>query len=337
VSGAMRGSAHNYPAFVFAMFLFGAGVGMTRLNFSRVLSQWFPSKRLGMVNGISGAGSAFGAALSMGISASILGPFLNGWRNIVFLLGGLTFLLSIAWLLLIREGISDRRQVPGMMVVFKGLAYVLRLKTIWVLSFISMLLFGHAQSWTSHMPGFFESSYGMTTAAAGHLVSLSLFGAVVASIIGPTVSDRIGLRRRVMMIACVIGGVTNILQGSFLGPVLYVILLVMPFGMGTISPLLYTVPFELKGLRPAIAGSAVGMVFMFQNLGAFIYPVLSGKLIDLFGPNYYPYFFAQALAFAVSFFLILRLLPETGPRADVQGMEHEGQTYSGAPEQKQNV
>lgn len=315
LGGATRGFAQSYLTFVIAMFLFGAAIGLTRLNFPRVLSQWFPSKRLGMVNGISGAGAAFGAALSMGISAGILGPFLNGWRNIAILMGGLTFLLSIAWILLIRERISGRQLTPGSRVVFQGLTYVLRSKTIWILSLISLLLFGHAQSWTSHMPGFFETSYDMTNAAAGHLVSLSLFGAVFASIIGPTISDRIGLRKRIMLIACVIGGVTNILQGSFLGPVLYVILLVMPFGMGMISPLIYTVPFELKGLRPAIAGSAVGMIFMFQHLGAFVYPILSGKLIDLFGPNYYPYFFAQALAFAVSFFLILRFLPETGPRA----------------------
>lgn len=317
LAGAMRGFARDYLTFIVAMFLFGAAVGLTRLNFPRVLSQWFPSKRLGMVNGISGAGGAFGAAVSMGVSAAIVAPLVGGWRNIVFLLGGLTFLLATLWVLLIRERISDRHSVAGMTVAFKGLAYVLRLKTIWVLSFISLLLFGHAQSWTSHMPGFFETAYDMTNAAAGRLVSISLFGAVFASIIGPTISDRIGYRRRVMLIACVIGGVMNILQGSFLGPVLYVILLVMPFGVGSISPLLFTVPFELRGLRPAIAGSAVGMIFAFQNLGAFVYPILSGKLIDLFGPNYYPYFFAQALAFAVIFLLVLWWLPETGSRTNI--------------------
>jgi len=317
LSGTMRGFARNHATFILAMFFFGAGVGMTRLNFPRALSQWFPSKRLGMVNGISGAGAAFGAATSMGMSAGILGPALGGWRNIVFLLGGCTFLLAVVWVLLIRERVSGRHAVAGMVVVFKGLAYVLRSKTIWVLSFISLLLFGHAQSWTSHMPGFFETAHGMTNAAAGRLVSISLFGAVFASIIGPTLSDRVGYRRRAMIIACVIGGVMNILQGSFLGPVLLVILLVMPFGVGTISPLLFTVPFEMKELRPAIAGSAVGMIFAAQNLGAFVYPILSGKLIDLFGPDYYPYFIAQSLVFAVIFLLVLFWLPETGHRADI--------------------
>jgi nitrate/nitrite transporter NarK len=321
LAGAMRGFARDYPAFSVAMFLFGSAVGLTRLNFPRALSQWFPSKRLGMVNGISGSGAALGSAVSMGVSAGILGPLVGGWRNIVILLGVFTLLLAVLWILLIRERISDRHSVAGMTVVFKGLTYVLRSKTIWVLSFISLLLFGHAQSWTSHMPGFFETAYDMTNAAAGRLVSISLFGAVFASIIGPTISDRIGLRKRVMLVACVVGGVTNILQGSFLGPVLIIILIVMTLGVGSISPLLFTVPFELRGLRPAVAGSAVGMIFAFQNLGAFIYPILSGKLIDLFGPNYYPYFFAQSLAFAVIFILVLLRLPETGSRAGIEGSE----------------
>ncbi len=89
----------------------------------------------------------------------------------------------------------------------------------------------------------------------------------------------------------------------------------MPFGLGTISPLLFTIPFELKGLHQSIAGSAVGMIYTFQNIGAFLYPILSGKLIDLFAPDYNAFFVAQMLAFGISFFLVWRLLPETGTRA----------------------
>lgn len=57
------------------------------------------------------------------------------------------------------------------------------------------------------------------------------------------------------------------------------------------------------------------MIFTFQNIGSFLYPILSGKLIDLFAPNYIPFFAAQMLVFGISFFLIWRLLPETGMRA----------------------
>jgi nitrate/nitrite transporter NarK len=306
--------AHAYLPFLGAMFLFGVAIGLARPNFPRALSQWFPANRRGTVNGIAIAGGAFGAAVAMGLSASVLAPWLGGWRKIVLIHGVITFAHAVLWLLLVKERIFGEIQSPTISSVFKGFGFVLRSKPVWVLSCISLLLFGHTQAWSSHMPGFFEHKYGMTSAAAGQFVSITLFSAIAASILGPTFSDRAGRRKPVILAACVIGGAANLIQGSFLGPILFAVLIVLPFGLGTISPLLFTIPFELKGLHHAIAGAAVGMIFTFQNVGSFLYPILSGKLIDLFAPNYMPYFIAQMLAFGISFLLAWRLLPETGTR-----------------------
>ena len=315
LGGAFRGLAHAYLPFLGAMLLFGVAMGLALPNFPRALSQWFPPNHRGMVNGIAVAGSAFGAAVSMAISASVLGPWLGGWRNIVLILGGITFVMAVLWLILVKERIFDETSALTLASVFKGFGLVLRSWPVWIMSIISLLLVGHVQSWASHMPGFFEHKYGMTNAMAGQLVSVTLFSAIVASVLGPTISDRMGLRKPALLVACVIGAIANLVQGSFLGPVLIVILIILPFGLGTISPLLFTIPFELKGLHHSIAGAAVGMIYTFQNIGAFLYPILSGKLIDLFAPNYNAFFVAQMLAFGISFFLIWRLLPETGTRA----------------------
>jgi nitrate/nitrite transporter NarK len=312
--GTMRGLARDYHEFLAAMFLFGAAMGLTRPNFPRALSQWFPKNRLGMVNGFSAGGSALGAALSMAFSVSTIGPAVGGWRNIAIILGGLTFLLAFAWAFLVKERLAERR-ASSFSTVIQGLGLVLRSRPVWMLSIAAFLLFGHSYSWSSHVPGFFEVKYGMTKAMAGQIVSITLFSGVFAGVFGPTLSDRIGSRKPAILLACVAGGLCNMLQGSFLGPVLTIILLIMPFGVGTIAPLLLTIPFELKGLSPSVAGAAIGMILTFQNLGIFIYPILSGKLIDLFTPNYYPYFGAQMMAFALTFLLVWRLVPETGPGA----------------------
>jgi len=315
LGGGMRGIARNYPEFLASMFLFGLAMGLARPNFPRVLSQWFPRDRLGTVNGILSGGTALAAALAFAISVSIIGPLVGGWRNIAIVLGTITFVLAIAWAILVRERVFGERTVQTMGGVFRGLGSVLRLKSVWILSIVGLLLFGHSGAWASHMPGFFEHKYGMTTALAGQLVSVTLFAGVIAAILGPTITDRTGLRKPAILIACVMGGLLNMIQGSFLGPVLFVILTLMPFGLGTIAPLLFTIPFETKELPHAMTGAAIGVIITFQNLGATIYPVISGKLIDLFAPNYYPYFAAQMLAFGLSFLMVWLLLPETGPQA----------------------
>lgn len=312
--GILRGLARDYREFIVAMFLFGAAMGLTRPNFPRALSQWFPRNRLGMVNGFSSAGSSLGAAISMAFSVSIIGPSVGGWRNITMIYGVVTFLLALAWIALVKERLGAR-SAPKLSTVMKGFSLVLRSRTVWLLSIAAFLLFGHSYAWSSHIPGFFEVKYGMTKALAGQIVSITLFSGVFAGIFLPTLSDRLGSRKPAILIACVAGGICNMLQGSFLGPVLTIILLIMPFGVGTIAPLLLTIPFELKELSPSVAGAAIGMILTFQNLGIFVYPILSGKLIDIFTPNYYAYFGAQMMAFALTFLLVWRLLPETGPGA----------------------
>jgi nitrate/nitrite transporter NarK len=249
----------------------------------------------------------------MAFSVSTVGPAVGGWRNIAIILGGLTFLLAIAWVFLVKERILGERPAPRLSTVMKGFGLVLRSKTIWMLSIAAFLLFGHSNAWSSHFPGFFEQE--ATNAMAGQIVSITLFSGVFAGIFGPTLSDRLGSRKPAILIACVAGGLCNMLQGSFLGPVLTIILIIMPFGVGTIAPLLLTIPFELKELPRSVAGAAIGMILTFQNLGTFNYQILSGKLIDLFTQNYYPYFGAQMMAFALTFLLVWRLVPETGPGA----------------------
>jgi nitrate/nitrite transporter NarK len=314
LGGTLRGLAQGYHQFLAAMLLFGVAMGLTRPNLPRALSQWFPANRLGMVNGLAAGGSALGAALSMAFSVSLFGPLVGGWRNMVIILGGAAFSLAIAWVLLVRERISGNRSAPDISGVFKGFGLVLRSRSIWILSIAAFLLFGHAGAWTSHFPGFFEYKHGMSSAAAGQMVSITLFAGVFAAILGPTLSDRLGSRKPAILLACVAGGLCNLIQGSFLGPVLIAVLVIMPFGVGTISPLLLTIPFELKGFPRSAAGAAIGMIFAFQNIGAFAYPVFSGWLIDLFAPNYYPFFGAQMMAFALTFLLVWRRLPETGPK-----------------------
>ena len=310
--GTLRGLAHGYGQFLASMLLFGIAIGLTRPNLPRALSQWFPSNRLGTVNGLATGGGALGAALSMALSVSHFGPLAGGWRNLVIVLGMVSFLLAISWVVLVRERISGERSMPDASKVIKGFGLVLHSRPVWILSIAAFLLFGHAGAWMSHFPGFFEYKHGMSSASAGQMVSITLFAGIFAAIIGPTLSDRLGSRKPAMLWACIAGGLCNLIQGSFLGPILIAVLVIMPFGVGTISPLMMTIPFELKGLPRSAAGAAIGMIFAFQNIGAFAYPIFSGWLIDLFTPNYYPFFGAQMMAFAVTFLLIWRLLPETG-------------------------
>jgi MFS family permease len=146
------------------------------------------------------------------------------------------------------------------------------------------------------------------------MVSISFFSGIVFTVLAPTVSDRIGLRKPLLFAACVAGAILTPMQGVFLGLPLIIILVLISFSTSTTLPLLLVIPFELEGLPEAAAGAALGIIFTVGSLGGFLLPILGGKLIDAFAPSYFPFFGIGVVCFGVCF-LLIALLPETGPRA----------------------
>jgi nitrate/nitrite transporter NarK len=266
-----------------------------------------------MVNGIGIAGSAIGSALAMGTSYSHISPWVGGWRNVMFLMAGLILLSAAAWALLVRERLPGGRGSLNLGMVFRGLAWVGRMKSVWLMSLVYMLVMGAHMAWSAHMPGFFENEHGMTKAAAGAMASIPFFSGIVFTVFAPTVSDRIGRRKPLLLAACFMGVILNLIQGSFAGLPLVIILVLISFTVSTILPLLLAIPFELKELPQAAAGAALGIMFTVGNLGGFILPILAGKLIDMLSPNYFPFLALMAACCALSL-LFISLFPETGPR-----------------------
>jgi nitrate/nitrite transporter NarK len=84
-----------------------------------------------------------------------------------------------------------------------------------------------------------------------------------------------------------------LIQGSFIGFPLIIIMIILPFGLGSITPLVLTIPFELKELPQIAAGAAIGIVFTMGSLGGFIWPIVAGKVADLTGAYHDAYLIAN--------------------------------------------
>jgi nitrate/nitrite transporter NarK len=333
IGGTMRGTAESYQELLVAMLVFGIGFGIVTPNPARSLAQWFPPNRLGMVNGIGIAGTAIGSALAMGISYSHISPWVGGWRNVMFLMAGLIFLSAAAWALLVKERLPGGRGGLSLGMVFKGLVWVGRMKSVWLMSLVLMLVMGAHMAWSGHMPGFFENKHGLTKAAAGAMASIPFFSGIVFTVFAPTVSDRIGRRKPLLLVACLMGVVLNLIQGSFVGLPLVIILVLIAFTVSTVLPLLLAIPFELKELPQAAAGAALGIMFTVGNLGGFVLPILAGKLIDMLAPTYFPFLAMMGACSAVSL-LLISLFPETGPRAQgaVVGSDNVREKFAESPQ-----
>ncbi|MCJ7829992.1 MAG: MFS transporter, partial [Desulfobacterales bacterium] len=80
VTGALRGLSSDYMTLVITSFVFGLIPAGIPTNVHKVCGIWFTGRQLGLANGIVSSGMALGFTLGSALSATVLSPWLGGWR-----------------------------------------------------------------------------------------------------------------------------------------------------------------------------------------------------------------------------------------------------------------
>ena len=80
--------------------------------------------------------------------------------------------------------------------------------------------------------------------------------------------------------------------------------------LGTIAPVVMSVPVEMEKIGTALAGTAVGFIFMLGSTGGFMGPVVAGKLMDVTGNVMPGFIFVSTVLMVAAGFIVP--LKETG-------------------------
>ncbi|MBW2622883.1 MAG: MFS transporter, partial [Deltaproteobacteria bacterium] len=147
IAGASRGFSNSFTALAFTLFLFGLVGAMIPPVVHKACGVWFAGRHLGLANGIVSTGMAVGFTVGSLISSTLLSPLLGGWRNVLFLYGSISALISILWFFS-----QDERRLSGESgnhdgpVPFRqALSRIVRIKDVWVLGFILLGQLGCVQ------------------------------------------------------------------------------------------------------------------------------------------------------------------------------------------------
>jgi nitrate/nitrite transporter NarK len=309
VSGGFRGFAGNAYEFIATMFILGAGAAILGPSLLKALGTWFPSGQLAMANGICISSMGIGGALAMATASKYLSPACGGWRGLMFALGGALALTGILWMVLYKDvpkkaGETVKRNKGNVRENFKK---ILKIKDVWLIALFYACCNMSLISAISFLPIIFEER-GMTK--AGEAVAVILGTSVLFNILGGAISDRVGKRKMFLWSSALVFGACVPAFGVFNGGLLIVSLVLAGAAMGTFAPIMMTVPVELEKVGPALAGTAIGFIFMIGNVGGFVGPVLTGKLMDITGTFWSGLLFMTACFIAAS--LIVVPLRETG-------------------------
>src|SRR5207237_2063866 len=98
---------------------------------------------------------------------------------------------------------------------------------------------------------------GVPPARIGAAIAGWLVAAGIANLAGPWISDRVGLRRPVIITGAVLSGLALSMLAVMPASASFGLLAVAALGGGAFAPILLTLPVELRGIGPARAGAAL--------------------------------------------------------------------------------
>lgn len=303
-----HGLAPNYWLLLAVRVLFMAGGLLRFAAHPMLVQQWFPMKRIALVNTVTTVGAGIGGGTVVFFMGNMM-DILGGWRNVFFLFAGVYALLLLVWLRLGKENPERRLEpepaTPG------ALGGILKNKTLWLLGIGvtgDLMCFGAMETlWPKYATGLGF----VTLEQASYAEGLSYYGFTAGSLLGGMLSIRLGRRKPMLWISgLLLPFVTLGILFSRSFPALAVL-----WGLWGLCelyfPIVHTIPYELPGITPRQVPVAAAFVVSVFTAGAGLGPVVGSYLAGVLGS-------LERALLVICFFPLLLfitglIMKETGP------------------------
>mgnify|MGYP001288202300 FL=1 len=273
---------------VFAVLLLGRllfGIAIIAQQPARALltRQWFRANETIVVNGFSNV--FFGLVVGGGLVLSpvILDALGDDWRSTLRMFGFYFTAITVVWVLLGRDRKTEEFQSGELQRTVEVLRGALRHRNLWIcgVGFAGATM--SLSAFLSFYPTFMLDRYDISLNFSGGILALDV---VVGGIVGMGVGYAAAKTRKegrflqVLGILMIASNIAMILTGWV--PILFVLALFNGFAW-TFFPILITVPFNLRGIRPRELVVAFSFTMMLVSLGQALGPLLTGFIEEISG------------------------------------------------------
>ncbi len=285
LTAGLRGVATSFGTLMGIIVVVGGLVPLVINSAYKVCGIWFPHQQLGRANSILSMGMGLGSLLGALLSATVISPWLGGWRQVMFFYGVLAALFCIPWTFTrpAPESGEGKARGPAAIPMRQALAHIARLKNIWLLGITLLGISGCIQGLSGYLSLYLKNLGWPAAQADGALSLLSATGLIFILPIG-WVSDRLRERRKMLFVVLPLMAVGTALLAVANGWLVWAAIILTGTVNSGSSALLLALVIETDGVGPIYAGTAIGFVMFFFQLGNFLSPPLGNKLAD-FGPG----------------------------------------------------
>lgn len=311
-TGALRGWSNDVTGLLATSFLWSILVSAKMPAMNMAASSSFSVKRQGLAQGFVALGGGIGYVLGPMISATLLSPWLGGWRNVLFLYGSISIIFSLLWLFTVTEPERSKsanyiKPVP----LRQSFMYILRTRSIWFLGLMWLCYLVCVQGMIGFLPLYLRGREWTAATADGALASFSI--AATLFVIPLTIlSDRIGSRKLGLFVGTLTATIGVGLLSVIYNEVVWVLIIVPGIFNAMVHALAVTMCLESEDIKAEYMGSAVGIMTAIANTGWVISPPIGNSLAYI---NFGLPFVFWAVS-GVCGLIFIAFIKETGWRGD---------------------
>jgi MFS family permease len=278
------------PTFL-ALFLGRLAFGVTMISReparSLLIRQWLPQRETNMSGGISNL--FFGIIVSGGLllTPAILNYFDGNWRPTMNTFGAFFLVLGVIWQILGKERNTVKTLVPEPVGTsaseFSLVKKAFSFREIWIagIGFTgAMMAFS---SFNSFFPTMALNFYDVSLSGSGLISAMYVLPGGFSGVIVAYYLKGVRGRAPILALAGIIIASTYCAMTiTGLYPLLIIFAVLNGIGWG-FFPILYMVPFHLRGVQPREIAIAVAVVMSIANLGSSVGPALAGYMQESLG------------------------------------------------------
>jgi MFS family permease len=268
-------------------FIEGAGIGLITIVAPAAISLWFPAEMRGTPLGLWTTCMPVGSIIMFNLAPWL--AELGGWQFIwkvgaassiaAFILFGVFFRMpkpeEVVGKSLPGEMKPQHEEPPS---YGKAMANT----GLWLIA-VQFLCFNLiCLALSTYYPTFLNTVRNYSLPAASFTFSLCTIAAVFSQPLGGYLSDRLGMRRHLIIISSLVLSVICIFSFIATGWLIPVLIIGLGVIAGTIVPATFAAVPEIMA-SPQLAGLGMAVLALGQNLGMFIGPIMFGRLAESIG------------------------------------------------------
>jgi ACS family glucarate transporter-like MFS transporter len=296
--------------------IYASGQVLTFVCLPKIIGQWCGPEEIGLASGLYLSAFSVGSAVALAVTQPFFG---DDWRKCFILLSTAGIVVTTMWWSIAAQSPPVNLSASLDQAGFRSFVSLLKIRNLILLTVIYFFYIAAWSGWITFAYPYFVIARHFTPSMAGYVLTVTMLGYILGSILIPYSSDWFGLRRPFS-----IGGCLILIFGfsllSFFPEVMGARTLSLALGIsfGALVTFIFSIPLELSEIEDKLIGSATGIIASGGSLASLlITPLLGVRIGRLHEARSQDYVSVWITISIVSIILLtcFLLLKETGTKA----------------------